>query len=143
MSKIWLVYCVPGMQMYLLSTGQILQFGLKVEGDKSGSTFYNKSSDAVLSATSNLWDNIQIIRTCILKYNVSNLVSFVTRHLNFETLYYCFGHASNEVMHHILHNVKDAKKIYFPTQKYVCFTTLLLYAKSLFSKCGQILLFIL
>ena len=54
MSKIWLVYYVPGMQMYFLSTGQILQFGLKVEGDKSDSTFHDKSSDAVSSATSNL-----------------------------------------------------------------------------------------
>ena len=56
-----------------------------MEGDKSSSTFCDKSGDAVLLATPNLWDNIQIVRTYILKYNVPNSVSLVTRHLNFET----------------------------------------------------------
>jgi len=54
MSKLWLVYCVPSMQIYLLSTGQIFQFGLRVESNKSSSTFYNKSGDVVSSATLNL-----------------------------------------------------------------------------------------
>jgi len=44
--------------MCLLSTGQILQSGLRVEGDKSGSTFCDKSGDAILLATPNLWGNI-------------------------------------------------------------------------------------
>jgi len=44
--------------MYLLFTRQILQSGLRVKGNKSGSTFRNKLGDAVLLATSNLWDNI-------------------------------------------------------------------------------------
>ena len=51
MSKLWLVYCVFGMQIHLLSTGQILQSGLRVKGNKSGSTFCNKSDDAILLAT--------------------------------------------------------------------------------------------
>jgi len=42
------------MQMHLLSTGQILQFGLRVEDNKSGSTFHDKSGNAVLSDTPNL-----------------------------------------------------------------------------------------
>ena len=50
-SKLRLVYYISGMQMHLLSTRQILQSGLRVEGNKSGSTFHNKSGDAVLSAT--------------------------------------------------------------------------------------------
>ena len=54
MSKIWLVYCVPNMQMCLLSTRQILQSGLRVEGNKSSSTFCDKSGDAVQAATPNL-----------------------------------------------------------------------------------------
>ena len=44
--------------MCLLFTGQILQFGLRVEDNKSSSTFYNKSGDTVLLATPNLWDDI-------------------------------------------------------------------------------------
>jgi len=40
-------------------------------------------------------------------------MSLVTRHLDFETLHHHFGHASNEVMCHVLNNVKDAKKICF------------------------------
>jgi len=40
--------------MYLLSTRQILQSGLRVEDDKSSSTFCDKSGDAVLLATPNL-----------------------------------------------------------------------------------------
>jgi len=44
--------------MCFLSTEQILQSGLRVEGDKSGSTFCNKSGDTVLLATPNLWENI-------------------------------------------------------------------------------------
>ncbi len=40
--------------MHLLSTGQILQSGLRVEGNISGSTYCNKSGDAVLLAIPNL-----------------------------------------------------------------------------------------
>jgi len=53
-SKLWPVYCVSGIQIYFLSTRQILQSELRVKDDKSGSTFHDKSGDAVLSATSNL-----------------------------------------------------------------------------------------
>jgi len=120
-SKLWLVYCVLSMQIYLLSIKQILQSGLRVKGDKSGSTFYDKSGNAVLLATPNLCSNIQIIRTYILKCNVFNPVSLTTRYLDFKTLHYHFGHASNEVMHHILNNVEDAKKIHFLIQKHICY----------------------
>ena len=54
MSKLWPVYCVPSIQMCLLSTRQILQSGLRVEGNKSSSTFCDNSGDAVLLATPNL-----------------------------------------------------------------------------------------
>ena len=91
-SKLWLVYYVLSMQIYLLSTRQILQSRLRVKGDKSGFTFHDKSDNVVLSATPNLWGNIQIIKTHILKHDVSNSVSLATRHLNFKTLYCYFGH---------------------------------------------------
>ena len=118
-SKLWPVYCVPGIQIHLLSTGQILQSRLRVEDNKSGSTFCDKSGDAVLLTTPNLWDNIQIIRTCILKHNISNPVSLVIRHLDFETLHHHFGHVSDEVMHHVLDNIEDVKKIHFSIQKHI------------------------
>jgi len=90
-----------------------------MKGNKSNSTFCDKSGDAVLSATPNLWGNIQIIRTHILKHDVLNPVSLVIRYLNFEILYHCFGYASDDVICHILDNVKNMKKIYFQTQKCV------------------------
>ena len=49
-------------------------------------------------------------------------MNLVTRHLDFETLHCYFGHVSDEVMHHVLDNVEDAKKICFPTQKHVCYS---------------------
>ena len=119
-SKLWPVYYVPSMQMYLLSTEQILQSGLRVEGNKSGSTFCDKSGDIILLATPNLWDNIQIVRTHILKHDVPNPISLITRYLDFETLHHYFGHASDEIMCHVLNNVEDMKKILFPIQKHVC-----------------------
>jgi len=119
-SKLWPVYCVSSMQMYLIFTRQILQSGLRVEGDKNSFIFHDKSGDAVLSATPNLWDNIQIVRTYILKHNVLNFVSFTTRYLDFETLHCFFGHTSNKVMCYVLDNIEYMKKIYFPTQKHVC-----------------------
>ena len=118
--KLQLVYYVSSMQVYLLFTGQILQFGLRVKGNKGSSTFCDKSGDAVLLATPNLWGNIQIVRTCILKHDVPNSVSLVIRHLDIETLHCYFGHASDEVMYYVLDNVEDAKKIHFLTQKHVC-----------------------
>jgi len=57
-SKLWLVYCVPGMTMCLLSTEQLLQSGLSIEGTMDGSTFRDSSGDAVLSALPNLWGSI-------------------------------------------------------------------------------------
>jgi len=71
--------------------------------------------NAVLLAILHLWSNIQIIRTYILKHDVPIFMSLVIRHLEFETLYYCFGHASDEIICYVLNNVKDVKKIYFPT----------------------------
>jgi len=91
-----------------------------VEGNRSGFTFCDKSSNAVLLATPNLWGNIQIVRTCILKHNILNPIGLVIRHLDFETLNHHFGYASDEFMCHVLDNVEDVKKIYFPTQKYIC-----------------------
>jgi len=110
------------MQMHILSTRQILQSGLRVKSNISGSTFCDKSGDAVLLAVPNLWGNIQIVKTCILKYNVLNSMNLVIRHLDFETLHYCFEHVSDEVMCHILDNVEDAKKICFLTQKYIYYS---------------------
>ena len=101
--------------MYLLSTRQILHSVLRVKGNKSGFTFCNKFGNAVLSATLNLWGNIQIVRACIFKNNVSNPISLTTRHLDFEILHHCFKYTSDEVICHILDNVEDIKKIYFPT----------------------------
>jgi len=103
--------------MCLLSTQiwQILQSGLKVEGNKSGSTFCNKSGNAVLLATPNLWGNIQIVKNCILKHNISNFMGSATRYLDFETLHYHFEYGSDEVMCYVLDNVENTKKIYFPT----------------------------
>jgi len=57
-SKLWPVYCVPGMTMHLLSTGQLLQSGLSIEGTMDGSTFRDSSGDVVLSALPNLWGSI-------------------------------------------------------------------------------------
>ena len=82
------------MQIYFLSIGQILQSELRVKGNKSGFTFHNKSGNAILLTTSNFWSNIQIIRTHILKYNISNSVSLIIRYLDFKTLYCCFEHIS-------------------------------------------------
>ena len=95
---------------------------MRVEGNKNSFIFYDKSGDTVLSATPNLWDNIQIVRTYIFKHNVPNFVSFTTRHLDFETLHHCFGHVSNEVMYYTLNNIEDMgmKKICFLIQKHVC-----------------------
>jgi len=69
-SKLWPVYCVPGMTMHLLSTGQLLQSGLSVEGTVDGSTFHDSSGDAVLSALPNHWGSIQVVRTCIIMFPI-------------------------------------------------------------------------
>ena len=69
-SKLWPVYCVPGMTMHLLFTGQLVQSGLSIEGTIDSSTFRDSSGDAVLSALSNLWGSIQVVRTYIIKNNV-------------------------------------------------------------------------
>ena len=52
-----------------------------------GSTFFDSFGDAILSALSNLWKSIQIVRTCIIKNNVPNPVSLVTRHPDYETIH--------------------------------------------------------
>ena len=121
MSKLQLVYYISSMQICFLFTKQILQSELRVK-DKSGFTFCDKSGDAILLATPNLWNNIQIAKTYIFKYNIYNPVSLATRYPNFETLHCYFGHISDEVMYHILDNIKDVKKIHFLIQKYVCYS---------------------
>jgi len=107
------------MQIYLFSTRYILQSELRVEDNKNSSPFCDNSGNIVLLATPNLWNNIQIVRICIFKYNIFNPVSFVTRYLDIKTSYNYFGHISDEVIYYILDNVKNVKKIYFPVHKYI------------------------
>ena len=104
-SKLWPVYCIPGITMHLLSTRQLLQFGLSIEGTMDGSTFHNSSGDAILSALPNLWGSIQIVRTYIIKNNVPNSVSLVTRHPDYKTIHCRLEHISDEAMRHISDNV--------------------------------------
>jgi len=118
-SKLWPVYCVPGMIMCLLSTGQLLQSGLSIEGTIDGSIFYDLSGDAILSALPNLWESIQVVRTYIIKNNVPNPVSLVTRHPDSETIHYQLGHISDKTMKHVSDNVEGAEKICFPNKKHV------------------------
>ena len=107
--------------MYLLSTRQNFQYRFRIEDNKKSSTSHDKSYNTVLLATANLWGNIQIVRTYILKYNIFNLVSFTIRYLDFETLDCCFVHTSDKIIYHVLNDVEDMKKIYFPIQKHICY----------------------
>ena len=109
------------MQMYLLSTRQNFQYRLRVENNKESSNFHDKFNNTVLLATANLWGNIQIVGTYILKYNVFNLVSFAIKYLDFETLDCCFMHISDKIIYYVLNDVEDMKKIYFPIQKHICY----------------------
>jgi len=83
------------------------------------STFYDLSGDAVLSALPNLWGNIQVVRTCIIKNNIPNLVSLVTKYLDYETIHCQLGHISDKAMRHISNNAESAKKICFPNKKHI------------------------
>ena len=86
-SKLWPVYCVPSMTMYLLFTGQLLQSGLSIEGTMDSSTFCDSFDNGVLSVLPNLWKSIQVVRTCIIKNNVPNPISLVTRYPDYETIH--------------------------------------------------------
>jgi len=119
-SKLWPVYYIPGMTICLLSTRQLLQSGLSIEGTMDGSTFCDLSGDAVLSALPNLWESIQVIRTYIIENNVSNPMSLVIRYPDYETIHCQLGHISNEAIRHISDNVEGAEKICFPNKKHVC-----------------------
>jgi len=86
----------------------------------NGSTFCDSSGDAVLSVLPNLWGSIQVVRTYIIKNNVSNSVSLVIRHPDYETIHCQLGHISDEAMRHISDNVEGTEKICFTNKKYVC-----------------------
>jgi len=107
------------MTICLLSTGQLLQSGLSIEGTMDGSTFCDSSGDVVLSALPNLWGSIQVVKTCIIKNNVPNPMSLVTRHPDYETIHCRLGHISDKAMRHISDNVEGAKKICFPNKKHI------------------------
>ena len=84
-----------------------------------GSTFCDSSGDAVLSALPNLWGSIQVVRTYIIKNNVPNPVSLVTRHPDYETIHHQLGYISDKAIRHVLDNVEGAKKICFPNKKHI------------------------
>jgi len=84
-----------------------------------GSTFCDSSGDVVLSALPNLWGSIQVVKTCIIKNNVPNPMSLVTRHPDYETIHCRLGHISDKAMRHISDNVEGAKKICFPNKKHI------------------------
>jgi len=119
-SKLWPVYYIPSMTMYLLSTRQLLQSGLSIEDTMDGLTFCDLSGDVVLSTLPNLWESIQVVRTCIIKNNILNPISLVTRHLYYETIHCQLGHIFDEAMRHISDNVEGIKKICFPNKKHIC-----------------------
>jgi len=41
-------------------------------------------------------------------------MSLAIKYLDFETLHYYFEHASDEVIHYVLDNIENTKKIHFP-----------------------------
>jgi len=84
------------------------------------STFHDSSGNAVLSALPNLWGSIQVVRICIIKNNISNPVSLVTRHPDYKTIHRRLGHISDEAMRYVSDNVEGAEKICFPNKKHVC-----------------------
>ena len=108
------------MTMYLLFTRQLLQSGLSIENTMNSSTFCDSSGDAVFSALPNLWRSIQVVRTCIIKNNVPNPVSLVTRYPDYETIHRHLRHISDKAIRHVSDNVEGAKKICFPNKKHVC-----------------------
>jgi len=116
-SKLWLVYCIPSMTMHLLSTRQLLQSGLSIEGTIDSLTFCD--FNVVLSILSNLWRSIQVVRTCIIKNNVLNPVNLVTRHPDYKTIHHHIGHISDKAMRHISDNIEGIKKIYFSNKKHM------------------------
>ena len=118
-SKLWLVYCIPSMTMHLLSTRQLLQSGLSIEGTIDSSTFCDLSGNVVLSILSNLWRSIQVVRTCIIKNNVPNPVNLVTRHPDYKTIHHHIGHISDKAMRHISDNVEGIEKICFSNKKHM------------------------
>jgi len=75
------------MTMYLLFTRQLIQSGLSIEGTIDSLTFCNSSGNAVLSVLPNLWGSIQVVRTCIIKNNVPNPMSLVTRYPDYKTIH--------------------------------------------------------
>ena len=60
------------------------------------------------------------MRTCIIKNNIPNPVSLVTRHPDYETIHRRLEHTSNKAMRHISDNVEGAEKICFPNKKHIC-----------------------
>ena len=90
---------------------------MRVEDNKGRSTFYDKSSDTVLLATTNVWNNIKIRKTYIIKYNISNLISVVIRYLYIETLDCCFRDTSDKIIYDVVEDVEDVKKKLFSNKK--------------------------
>jgi len=60
------------------------------------------------------------VRIYIIKNNVPNPMSLVTRYPNYETIHCQLGHISDEVMRHISDNVEGTEKICFPNKKHIC-----------------------
>ena len=88
---------------------------MRVEDNKGRSTFYDKSCNTVLLATTNVWDNIEIVKIYIVKYN---LISVVIRYLDIEILDCCFRDTSDKIIYDVAEDVEDVKKNYFPTKKH-------------------------
>ena len=127
MLKLWLVYYISGIQIYLLSTRQILQSRLRVKDNKSGFTFYNKSGYTILLVTSNLWNNIQIVRVYILLHT--------TDICTLSTLFWCklhfipinprtkpyIPHQSHRVLNNNSYSIQQFK-VYITREYYYIYT---------------------
>jgi len=87
---------------------------LSIEDTIDGLSFHNSSGDAVLFVLPNLWESIQVVKTCIIKNNIPNPVSLVTRHLDYEIIHCQLGHISDEAIRHIPDNVEGAKEDLLP-----------------------------
>ena len=59
------------------------------------------------------------MRTCIIKNNISNPISLVTRYLDYETIHHRLRHISDEAIKHISDNVEGTEKICLPNKKYI------------------------
>ncbi|KAF7773627.1 hypothetical protein Agabi119p4_5794 [Agaricus bisporus var. burnettii] len=118
-TKLWPVFYINGMHMRLISVGQLLRSGLRLEANAKHLTFRDENNHAVLSGISGHFPSISAVLSRIIQ-EIPEAGAYATANTDYSTWHRRLGHPSDLVLSKFSKESLGIPPISIPRDKPVC-----------------------